>query len=179
MGTMHQFPDCTNTILIQDSLMYKYVGALAVYKCPADRSTAKNKGGKIAAPVVRSLSMSCWMNPINAWGGGRPYRKQTDIVDPSPSMCWVTIDENPSSINDGWFVVEAAYPTTAGNPTGNWVDYAASYHNKAGGLSFADGHSEIRKWRDSVLLGYPNKSGASDRTANDFAWLSERTTRKQ
>ena len=179
MGTMHQFPDCTNTVLIQDSLMYRYVGALGVYKCPADRSTARNKGGRNPIPVARSLSMSCWMNPINAWGGGRAYRKQTDIVDPSPSQCWVIIDENPASINDGWFVVEAAYPTTSGNPTGNWVDYAASYHNKAGGLSFADGHSEIRKWRDSVLLSYPLRSGASDRTANDFAWLSERTTRRQ
>src|SRR2546426_7399595 len=27
-------------------------------------------------------------------------------------------------------------------------DFPASYHNKAGGLSFADGHAEIHRWRD-------------------------------
>jgi len=28
------------------------------------------------------------------------------------------------------------------------IDYPASYHNFAGGFSFADGHAEIRKWLD-------------------------------
>jgi prepilin-type processing-associated H-X9-DG protein len=28
------------------------------------------------------------------------------------------------------------------------VDYPASYHNRAAGLSFADGHAEIKKWLD-------------------------------
>jgi len=28
------------------------------------------------------------------------------------------------------------------------VDYPASYHNGAGGVAFADGHSEIHRWRD-------------------------------
>ncbi len=169
MGTMHQFPDCTNTVLMQDSLMYKYVNSLGVYKCPADRSTAKEVGGRLPIPRARSLSMSCWMNPITAWSGGVVFKKLTDIVEPSPSKCWVTIDENPSSINDGWFVVPA---------TGtDWVDYAASYHNRAGGISFADGHSEIRKWRDKAILNYPKVSGASDRAVDDYRWLQERSTR--
>jgi len=28
------------------------------------------------------------------------------------------------------------------------IDVPASYHNGAGGLSFADGHAEIHKWMD-------------------------------
>ena len=28
------------------------------------------------------------------------------------------------------------------------IDVPASYHNGAGGLSFADGHAEIHKWLD-------------------------------
>jgi hypothetical protein len=174
MGTMHQFPDCTNSLLIQDSLLYRYVSSLQVYKCPADRSTALDKGGKVSAPVVRSLSMSCWMNPLTAWQAnstqsGIVFRKMADIVDPSPAGCWVIIDENPNSINDGWFVVEAQGR--------DWVDYPATYHNKAGGLSFADGHSEIRKWRDKTLLGYPKLSLLVDRTSDDYDWLQQRTTR--
>lgn len=170
MGTMDRFPDCTNSTLIQDSLMYKYVGSLAVYKCPADKSTAKDKGSKNAAPVVRSLSMSCWMNPLTPWSGGRVFKKVADIVDPAPAGCWVVLDENPSSINDGWFVVDVA--------NRSWVDYPATYHNKAGGLSFADGHSEIRKWRDKTILGYPKLSGTVDKGADDYNWIAERSTRK-
>ncbi len=172
MGTMHASPSWTNTILIQDSLLYPYVNSLSVYKCPADRATSKNnygRGGGI--PKVRSLSMSCWMNPIAAWPGGKVYRKVDDIIDPSPANCWVTIDENPDSINDGWFVVNP-------EPNKDWVDYPASYHNKAGGISFADGHSEIRKWRDKAVVNFPRNSGSSDQKVDDFRWIQERSTRK-
>ena len=31
-----------------------------------------------------------------------------------------------------------------------WLDLPASYHGNAGGLSFADGHSEIHRWRDAA-----------------------------
>jgi len=34
------------------------------------------------------------------------------------------------------------------DPFGGWVNWPANYHNGASGLNFADGHSEIRKWRD-------------------------------
>ena len=176
MGNMNGSPSWTNTILIKDSLLYPFVNSLAVYKCPADRATAKGqlhnpygKGGGV--PKVRSLSMSCWMNPIAAWGGGKLFRKQADIVDPSPANCWVTIDENPDSINDGWFVVPA-------EPDRNWVDYPASYHNSAGGISFADGHSEIRKWKDRAVVNYPRNSGNADPKVNDYRWIQERSTRK-
>lgn len=81
--------------------------------------------------------MSCYMNPVRGqeWSTGRAYRKQSDFIL-GASQTWVTIDENPASINDGWFVHASQT---------SFVDYPASYHNSAGGLSFADGHSEIKK----------------------------------
>ena len=63
---------------------------------------------------------------------------------PRASNFFVTIDEHPDAINDGYFL---------NNPTGmqaNWGDTPASYHNGAGGISFADGHSETHKWRGSA-----------------------------
>lgn len=56
------------------------------------------------------------------------------------------LDEREDSINDGFWVLSmSGYP----DPTKTQViDYPAAYHNGAGGLSFADGHSEIRKWVD-------------------------------
>jgi prepilin-type N-terminal cleavage/methylation domain-containing protein/prepilin-type processing-associated H-X9-DG protein len=171
MGTMDRAPGWTNTILIQDSMLYKYVNSLGVYKCPADRATTKNAfgtGGGI--PKVRSLSMSCFMNPLpgESRAMGKTYRKQSDFIL-GPAMTWVTIDENPASINDGWFVHESK--------TG-FVDYPASYHNNAGGLSFADGHSEIKKWKSPAIItfGRPRPSSNAKLDTADATWLYLRTT---
>jgi prepilin-type N-terminal cleavage/methylation domain-containing protein len=174
LGTMNSLPGATNALLIQNGLIYPYVNSVAVYKCPADR---KMIGG---VPTVRSMSMNCWMNPITSWNSLKGYsgpnalrefRKQSAIVAPSPALCWVMIDENPTSINDGWFVCDPHQPTT-------WVDVPASYHNRAGGLSFADGHSEIRKWRDANLLNLTQTPPVpKDPGATDLQWLQDRTTR--
>jgi prepilin-type N-terminal cleavage/methylation domain-containing protein/prepilin-type processing-associated H-X9-DG protein len=171
MGTMDRAPGWTNTILIQDSLLYKYVNSLGVYKCPADRATTINawgRGGGI--PKVRSLAMSCFMNPLpgETRSRGKTYRKQSDFVL-GPAMTWVTIDENPSSINDGWFVHESM--------TG-FVDYPASYHNNAGGLTFADGHSEIKKWKSPAIttFGRPPTRTNAGLDGADATWLYLRTT---
>ena len=170
MGTMHESPSWTNSVLMQDSLMYGFVNSLAVYKCPADRATTKGPIGGGGVPKVRSLSMNCFMNPINEWGSGKSYRKQNDFVL-GPAMTWVVIDENPYSINDGWFV-HTPPPAKSG-----YVDYPATYHNSAGGLSFADGHSEIRKWRDPAIVRFgKGGTGAASNIYNDFQWLQERTT---
>ncbi len=171
MGTMHEGPSWTNGILIMDSLLYPFVNSLSVYKCPADRATAKSPFGRGGGPSkVRSLSMSCYMNPIagQEWGVGKAYRKQGDFLFGAANT-WVTIDENPASINDGWFVHAAKT---------SFVDYPASYHNLAGGLSFADGHSEIKKWRSPTILKYGGAGGGGNAALDtaDATWLYERTT---
>ena len=103
--------------------------------------------------------MNAWMNPIpknnvlddQSWNtfqhykNGpnelREFRKQSDITCPGPSMCWVTIDENPFSINDGWFYVDmTGYRAFA--------DFPATRHNRGYGISFCDGHAEIFKMHD-------------------------------
>jgi prepilin-type N-terminal cleavage/methylation domain-containing protein/prepilin-type processing-associated H-X9-DG protein len=174
----------TNTALIQQGLLYSYINKLDVYKCPAD--TKKVNGN----PTVRSMSMSCWMNPAKSptvdenwnitkgYSGAQTlmvYRKQTGID--SPTDRFVFIDENPFSINDGMFVCD---PNVAG-----WVDIPASYHNGAGGLSFADGHAEIKKWRDGTVLNNTttgNSSGTAPSPASntsDLNWLQQHSTRLQ
>jgi prepilin-type N-terminal cleavage/methylation domain-containing protein len=72
MGTMHEGPSWTNTILIQDSLMFRYVGALAVYKCPADRATVRSPLGKgggtpSAQPVDELLHESDPGSGVGHW----------------------------------------------------------------------------------------------------------------
>jgi prepilin-type N-terminal cleavage/methylation domain-containing protein len=172
LGTVDSLPAATNSLLIQGGLLFPYVNSLAVYKCPADQKTTAG------ARTVRSMSMNCWMNPIRDWNSIKNYnganalsvfKKQSDIVAPSPANCWVLIDENPVSINDGWFVCDPNQPAT-------WVDVPASYHNGAGGLSFADGHSEIKKWRDKNLLNLAaTPPTAKDASSADLQWFQERT----
>jgi prepilin-type processing-associated H-X9-DG protein len=102
------------------------------------------------------------------------------MVDPGPSSTWVFLDEREDSINDGYFVVDmAGYPD---QPT-RWkiVDYPASYHNNAGGFSFADGHSEIKKWRDGRITPSISKADrpldVTSPNNKDVFWMQERSTR--
>ena len=182
MGTMHQAPSWTNTILIQESLLFPYVNSLGVYKCPADHKTTKDPYGSKGGPLtVRSMSMNAWMNPLagQEWNSDRlngnpPYRnfrKSSDISKAAET--WVTLDENPASINDGWFVCDPATPTT-------WVDLPATYHNGANGMAYADGHSEIKKWRDPAITkiykAAQNFVTAMQKPPVDLKWLDDRTT---
>src|SRR5437867_704162 len=69
MGSMESPPSWTNSELIRISLLFPYVNNLSVYKCPADRKTTRDPFGKRGGgtPTVRSMSMNCFMNPINPW----------------------------------------------------------------------------------------------------------------
>ena len=122
-----------------------YVKNAATFKCPADRSQV-TIGGK-TWPRVRSLSMNNFVGALTrTWTSPSIYPicyKSTDIK--SPANMFVFLDEREDSINDGWF---------ASDPDTVWqlVDYPASYHGQAAGYSFADGHSEIHKWRDARTM---------------------------
>jgi prepilin-type N-terminal cleavage/methylation domain-containing protein/prepilin-type processing-associated H-X9-DG protein len=172
LGTMASVPASTNHVLIQLGLLYPYVNNIGVYRCPADKSTPVN----IPAPRVRSMSMNCWMAPTRDWNSIKNYmgpqalrvfRKQTQIR--SPAHTWVLIDENPYAINDAYFVCDP-------NDLTLWPDVPATYHNKAGGLSFADGHAEIKKWRDRNVLSATDNDIARDTGSDDLPWLQERST---
>ena len=61
------------------------------------------------------------------------------------------------------------------------IDYPASYHNGAGGISFADGHAEIRKWVDARTRPAPKYNNAlalnvPSPNNQDMIWLSDRTS---
>ncbi len=140
--------------------------------------------------------MNAWMNPAatpDSSGlstSGRSFRRQTEISGTiNPSKCWVVLDENDKTINDGWFVVSSPsflqIPPDGTGPNYNmWVDCAGSYHNKACGMAYADGHAEIKKWRDKYITG-PSPSlfmAADPAPANGYDsygelhWMQEHTT---
>ena len=92
---------------------------------------------------------------------------------PRPAKTWLVLDEHPDSINDGYFI---------NNPNaGNWQDIPASYHCGSCAFSFADGHSEMHRWRYASTKRPARPDGAQplprDIPSNeraDFTWLTDR-----
>ena len=130
---------------IKTGLIYPYVNNVGVYHCPADNYSINSAGATYRH--VRSMSMNTWLAPIAPYQGITTvysYYKESDLINPGAANTWVFIDENPVSINDGSFIC---------SPTINeWVDCPASYHGGAGGMAYADGHAQIRKWTDDTIL---------------------------
>jgi prepilin-type processing-associated H-X9-DG protein len=128
-------------------VLYPYVGAAAVFLCPADKSTVRNQPG---LPRTRSYSINLWLNVDIANIGSAdiattdPFNrhKLSQIADPPPSRTWVFIDEHPLSIDDGVFLIARS--------TGDWCkwsSYRGDQHNNGANLSFTDGHVEHYRWR--------------------------------
>jgi len=192
---------------IKKSLLWPYAGKNPeIFKCPADKSTVSVLGRTL--PRVRTMSMNVYVGGRgNAAGTGpdslgysgtaygtspgecRIYRKYPDMVNPGPSSTWVFLDEREDSINDGMFVtaMEGAPTTPNGAPTPGaygFIDVPASYHCGAGGFSFADGHSELRRWTDgrtrppiqkNQVVDYAFKPSPGNK---DITWLQSVTTQR-
>lgn len=160
----------TDPRLVEAGSLFPYAKSVAIYKCPADKKTAVV--ADVPTPTSRSVSMNAFLNPIVPIGSGQIYRKRSQIIRPSPANLWVFIDESPATINDGFFVCDPIdYPTT-------WVDIPAAYHNGGSGISFADGHSQIKKWRDPVVLRMNSStySAALQFPPTDLNWLQSHST---
>lgn len=174
----------TNRAWVASGVLGSYTAAtLGVYKCPADKYLSPPQRQAGWAQRNRSLSMNSIFGRFSIgsdptlqglnWGFSQylQFLKQTQV--PAPAKTWLFLDEHPDSINDGYFI---------NNPTGNnWQDIPGSYHDGAAGFSFADGHSEIRRWlsRTSkysrVQYSYPPTMSFDAAGKLDFGWYLERT----
>jgi len=183
-------PDNTNTLFLTDPQYAKLApytsGAAAIYKCPSDRSAVTINGAR--HPRVRSLSLSQAMNSQDDWlsyltsAKYRVFRKLTDINAMGATKAYVMIDEHPDSLNYGDFAV--AMNDGLSDARIYIIDVPASYHNGAAGLSFADGHAEIRKWLDPrtrpPITGVFMASSVKPSPGNvDMRYLSEHASIRQ
>ena len=131
------------------------------------------------------MSMDIWVGGNEGTDGGwgpswKVFTKLGQMLNPGPSKTFVLLDEREDSINDGFWVLSMeGYPDVS---KAEIVDFPASYHGQAGGFSFADGHSEIRKWRDKRTMPplVPNGTIPSTQPCPgsvDVAWLWDHATR--
>jgi prepilin-type N-terminal cleavage/methylation domain-containing protein/prepilin-type processing-associated H-X9-DG protein len=192
--------DNTNTIYLLNpryAVLAAYFGqAKNVYKCAADNFASAAQRARGWSSRCRSVSGNIYVGKGNAWATGPGYTpggpnnltiykgaaKVSDLTIPGPAASWVYMDEHPDSINDAG----AFAPNTANNIP----DAPGTYHNGAAGFAFADGHSEIHKWRGSTMLK-PRSAGGllgvSYNAMNNFGtaakdpdlyWYSYATPRK-
>jgi len=173
---------------IRKGAIWPYCGkSIEIWHCPADTSRGINPRRQHV--IRRSVSMNNWIggdgdrpddNYKGGWGRAAPAttvaRKLTQIGHPGPARTFVILDERQDSINNAYFPIQMdGYPNPA---TTYIVDYPASYHNGAGGVAFADGHSEIHRWRDArtmppivaalpLIVPSPNNP--------DVVWLQDRS----
>lgn len=187
----------------QLSLLVPYGAGHQMFKCPADKRTGFYQGTradlkKTKVPAARTFAMSQAVGtdpyspsngklPVNGpWldnnhghtrnGQYRVYGKESDIVDPGPANLWVLLDEDQWSLNDAGFAV--------GMRTAEWIDWPGTYHNMACGFAFADGHSEIHKWKDSrtkvpIVNGRGQPTRRTVPNSVDYQWISERTSARK
>ena len=145
------------------------------YQCPGDtrRSTL---GGHAGERCCRSYSMNNWIGHYGPRGdspGFFEFIKLADFRRPGPANTWVFLDEG-LNINDGWFMTTMdGYDPRDPSQQDHWGDAPGSWHNKACGFSFADGHSEIHKWRQYDQLRQVAPS------AQDVDWMESKTTAKR
>jgi type II secretory pathway pseudopilin PulG len=160
----------------------------AIYRCPADKSFLQ-VGGQ-CLPRVRSMSMNLYVGGFDGtdgnWPWAHPFRIYAKLPDISlPSMIFVFLDMREDSVNWGNFMTYmAGYSPTDPTQYGFDGDYPGMYHHRACGFSFADGHSEIKRWRDQRTMppltvgANPLFSQFSQSPYNvDVGWLQDHTTR--
>jgi len=189
----------TNEALVRNGILGNYTGgAVGVYKCPADKFVSPQQRQRGWTARLRSNSMNALFgksgpnykdaNSGRSWAGGsgshngpwRQFLKQSDV--PNPAVTWLTLEENPDIINDAFFIASSDKNNSA------WGDVPASYHNGACGISFADGHAEIRKWHgglanlgkrppyyDPARIPGTSLQIKTPQEKADWAWYWERT----
>ena len=183
------------------NMLVKYGAQHVMYRCPADRrkpgkysgSDPALKGTKVKNARSISASQAVGTNPskggkvavegpwlTGSWGANsaakgpfRVYGNFADMVDPGPASLWVIMDEDENSLNDAGLAVVG--PKTPFNFV--MIDWPATYHANGAGIAFADGHSEIHKWKDYRTKVYQGNVRISNQKDNkDIVWLSERTS---
>ncbi|NBV21643.1 MAG: type II secretion system protein [Proteobacteria bacterium] len=182
MDMVNSTPNNYNTNFLLNGQFGEYLkGNYQVYKCPADKTRDSGTGEN----RMRSVSMNCRIGcgPGHAGGGhtwqatgqGLPHFLREGELD-KPSDRFVFIDENPDkplagnnffpTINDGLFG-HVCQRSTSGRQLN---DVPSSAHGQAGGLNFADGHSENHRWK-SGAINLPFVSTSAD-AGEDYDYLS-------
>lgn len=179
---------------MQKRPLWPYIKNQNVYKCPADRSTVVYNN--LTLPRILTMSMNLYVGGFApARGAGRAgtdggwntgmqvYSKMTAIN--IPSLIFVFLDMREDRVNWSNFMADMSGYSPPDPSQYKWTtDLPGMYHNMAAGFSMADGHSEMKRWRDPRTTP-PLQPGADPLAVTstaapgsvDVAWIQDKSTR--
>lgn len=178
------FYTATNQSLVRRSKLYAYLNKADVFRCPADKRSLHGQ------PVVRSVSLNCWMNGqtmgdpsghISRANDDRDfdhllkfrfYRKQNHIM--SPADMFVFIEEAESTLTDSMFSVVKDLPAMR-----DLADLPAARHGATAVVTYADGHTGVFRVNVRTRFVTMTSVSPSDRLADqDFEQVGEIATER-
>jgi prepilin-type N-terminal cleavage/methylation domain-containing protein len=174
--------------------LWPYSKSQQIYKCPSDHSVVQTAGG--IKPRILTMSMNLYVGgfapvigvdtPPSGTDGHWPFAARFTIFSKlsmikEAAKIFVFLDMREDRVNwSNFMTVMDGYPN---DPSKYQLgDLPGMYHHRACGFSFADGHSEIHKWRDSRTippLGPIDPLAPSFQCPynKDVAWLQDVSTR--
>ncbi len=168
-GSVVTTPDAINEDRLVQSPTYRYLSNKKVFHCPADRSGLSYQGKIVLRN--RSYAMNAFIGDTQtSWvldhkAVYKTAPKMSSLTHPGPSAIYTLIDEHENSINDSHF-----FPfLDLRRYDRRWLDAPSGRHGNAAGFAFADGHSEIKKFRDSDCATV--RVGGGVVIPNDISWM--------
>jgi len=172
--------------------LWPYAKNPTIYKCPSDHSTINVNG--IPMPRVRTMSMNLYVGGFvgtdGNWGFANNYMVYSKLSQLSGGSApadkiFVFLDMREDFINWGNFMTEMqGYSPPQPEQYSFTSDLPGCYHNRACGFSFADGHSEVKRWLDARTMtplvdgGNPLAFLFNPSPYNaDVGWLQDHSTR--
>ena len=190
----------TNTLYLTDptaALMGDYVAkSVKSFLCPAVNNLFNLQKTAGWQNRIRSCAMNgalgdgekwCGLKADGSANGGHNgswlsfygAKKSGDLHNPGPSDTFVLLDENPNSNDDASYYV---CPSDAnGTGTGTFTELPGGMHANACGMVFADGHSEVKLWKDTQTTPKfdPSRTswlnGVGVTNDKDLVWLAQHT----
>ncbi len=165
------------------ALFAPYLRSVAVYKCPADRSSWPI--GSRSQPELRSYAMNGYVGsssgnvvpPVTIDNKYRVYLRSAEIGADLPANRFVFMDVNPASICTPAFGVDMNQD--------DFIHYPSGLHSELGVIGFADGHIESHRWLDprtwkNLPRGSQHIPHNDPSPKNrDLQWIRDRTTARK
>jgi prepilin-type N-terminal cleavage/methylation domain-containing protein len=132
---------------IRRGRLHEYLDSPESYKCPGD-IIRKSIYDLVTPYVSYSMARCLYMEPIEGSAGYNTQIKRfQEITQPAMRYVFVEVAQERNWNQSGWFSFGA--PEYHGTPNRwGWWDPLAINHGDSSILGYADGHSEIRRWRD-------------------------------
>lgn len=149
LGGQHFEPEAwTNAAYLIDpqyALFAPYLKTTEIYRCPADRF--KFQLGGRSYQKLRTYALNAfmgWVHPAGAFQSSElaSFDKMADIAKVNPSEIFSFVDGGPDSVCYPGFVVILGEPEF-------FYHIPSTQHRGAGTLSYADGHADSHRWKDS------------------------------